>query len=621
MSGRVARLGGIVAPRTPQGRGSAGPARHVAVIALLAGLGFATGCGPGALQLREGSLSQCADVAKGKERELLGWISVAPVDRWVAAADRLGARSQVLAPGSSLRDRVAGLMRDSAKKSGFVNADWFDWSRPIHVMLQVAEGEPANGTVVAVPVRGRDQFEQAAKPLLRPGEAGATAALLPTGTTKPMQLAWPHPTTMLMAQTGRRLEHARELANCAQVRKPEDLLQVGIVIDAVARHHGDKLNKALAQLAEESGGPFKSALAPYRELMRRAIEGSRTLEFGIADAGDDIVIDAHLQLRPDSDLSASFGRVAARGPSPLLARLPASAWLVSAATADLADSARQIEMSMAAWRGLVQNQPGVVEAIEQWSRNLYAVVGPYTAIAIHSDGEFPLAMTAIMSASEPMRLLSVLRDGSYETIRNLAQSRPDLQANLPAPLQAALTSGGWTALFQVAAAKLQGTPFTLTTMTQNADGLECEVLRVDIDPSSLGGGNPMMARAMGMIGPRLEAGLCAGNDAVLAVFGHDAVALAGAAARPGREDALPGTPWFHNAFGSRPASTLFGLQPGLLFAIARTMLPTVPAWPEQAAITLGCHGTAKEASCRLGLPAVAIANASRTVRAMMTGGR
>ena len=454
-------------------------------------LGLVSGCGPGALQVRQGSLAQCADAAKGKERELLGWISVAPADRWVAAADRMGARSQILAPGSSLRDRVAELMRESAKKTGFANADWFDWARPIHIMLQVAEGEPAKGTVLVIPVSSRDQFEQAAKPILRAGEAGAAASLMPKDTgPKPMQLAWPHPTTLLMAESGERLGRAAELANCAQTKKPEDLLQVGIVLDAMARHHGEKLQSALADLAAESGGPFKTALAPYRELVRRAVEGSKTLEFGLADAGDDIVLDAHLQLRPGSELAASFGRVAALGPSPLVARLPASAWLVSASTSDLTDSARQIDMALSAWRTMLQDQAAALAGIETWMRELYTVVGPYSALAMHTDGEFPLAMTALMSSKDPQRLLSVMRDGSFKVIRDFAMSRPEVQANMAPPLKAALDSGGWTALFQMVAEKLQGTPFTLTTLNQNADGLQCEVLRVDIAPGNLGGGNP-----------------------------------------------------------------------------------------------------------------------------------
>lgn len=599
-----------------------GGARHgwLGALAALTAL-VASGCGPGTLQIRQGSVSQCSDVAKAQDRELLGWVSIAPVDRWVVAADRMGARSEVLAPGSSVRDRIAELMRDSAKKSGFANADWFDWTRPVHVLLQFAEGEPVNGTVALVPVRGRGQFEQAAKPLLRAGEDGAASAIQTKGTTKPMQLAWPHATTMMMAQSGKRLALAGELANCAQVRKPEDLLQVGIVLDAMARHHGDKLQHALDELAAEGTGPFKTVMAPYRELLRRAVEGSKTLEFGLSDNGDDIVLDATLQLKPGSELAASFGRVASLGPSPLVARLPASSWLVSAAATDLADADRQLDMALSAWRGLLQDQPAVLVGIERWMRDLYAVIGPFSAMALHTDGAFPLAMTAVMGAKDPQRLLGVLRDGSFSVISGLVQSRPELQTNMPEPLLTALASGGWTALFQVVATKLQGTPFTLTTLSPNADGLQCEVLRIDIDPTSLGGGNPMVARAVSMVGPRLEAGLCAASDAVVMVFGHDALALAGAAARPGRSDPLPDAPWFRNAFAARPASTLFALQPAVLFAIGRSMLPTVPAWPEQAAITLGCNGSASQARCRLGIPAVAIATASRTFRALMMGGR
>lgn len=577
--------------------------RHPAtrLLLLATALPLLTACGPGALQLRDGSVAACTEKTRG---ETLGWVSLAPLDRIVAAVDRMGTRSGMFAQGASVRDRLAKSMDKSATQSGMKSAQWYDWSRPMHVLVQHDAEEPKNGVFAVLPLKEKDLLLQAVAPIEQQPEPGATLAWRQQGSKEGVQAVFPHPSTAMIARSGERLGSSMELAQCVQVRRPEALIQVGVDLQAVATHYKDKLDAAIADISKLGGGRYGGAalMGPYREMLTRLLEGAGRAEVGIRDDGDDLVFDVTMQARPGSELAASVQRMAAEGPSPLLARLPASAWMVSSSVRDRNDAGRDIEMALSVWKTMLKLDEGEAEMMQEGLARMLGFAGGHAAFAILDDDGMPLGMLSLISSDKPTALRDALRDDSITIIRTLAQ-RPALASKMTPELTAAL-EGGWSGLLTLAKGKLAGKPVQISWGPQNKGDLSCEVLRVTIDQNALGGTmNPMARQGLGIIGDQLEAAMCAGKDTVSMTFGRDAVALA-AAAVPGRSDGLMTAAWAKRHF--RPDDTVsFGLWPSPLVDLARRFLPKLPAWPAQDALAARCGS--KLERCSMAVPAVAIA--------------
>ncbi len=612
-----------------------GPSGPSAAVGVALWLLLAAGCGTGPLQLRQGSVEGCETAVRKADGALLGWVSIAAMDRWVAAADRLGARSQLLAPGSSVRDRIRGALNESAQKAGAIDAEWLDWPRAIHVLVQhVAGADPKDGATVLLPIRDRATFEQKNARLKRPAAEGAELALQPADTKIPAQIAFSHPTTALGAMKGAQLGRAESLARCAQTLQPTSLIQAGVSIAAVSRHHGADLDAALAKLRASDlqpgmgtteAGLLSASLGPWRQWLDLILVGSKTLEIGLSDERDDIIFDARVTLNAKSELAGMVEQVRAAGPSPLLGRLPASTWMLSASTSDPTASDRQINTALQTWRILLPNDTAALAALEGLMRGMLRRAGPFSAIAVHMDGPFPLAMTGLIQSSDPAGLLDVVADGSLQVLRALILGRPEIAQQLPPAAKSALEAGSWRALFTGVQRELNTKAMALESFTVDADGLRCHVLRVKLPPMQQGGmTNPLMSMALQMIGDHLEVAACADSDAVILVFGRDAASLAKAArARAGGAGGPPSglvsAPWYRQAFGDAVHTMQFGLYPAPLVQIARGMLPMLPEWPEDASLRASCVAPAGAMSCRFGLPAVALAAIVRAVKGGFDG--
>lgn len=572
-----------------------------------------TACGPGTLQLRDGSVAACTEETRG---ETLGWVSVAPLDRFVAAIDRMGTRSGLIAQGASVRDRLAKSIEKSAGKSGMKSAKWYDWSRPMHVVVQHDAETPKHGVFAVLPLTEKDALLDAVAPIEAKPEPGATLAWQQKGSKEGVQATFPHPSTVMIAASGERLGSSMELAKCVQLRRPEALVQVGVDLQAVAAHYKDKLDAAIASLAQAGSGPFGAKftmMRPYREMMTRLLEGAGRAELGIRDDGDDIVFDITMQAREGSELAASIQRMAGEGPSPLLERLPASSWLVSSSVRDRKDASRDIELAISVWKTLLKLDEGEAEMMQEGFTRMLGFAGGHAAFALLDDDGLPIGMLSLIGSDKPTALRDALRDDSITIIRTLAQ-RPALASKMPPEIATAL-EGGWSGLLTLAKTKLAGKPIQISWSAVNKDGLSCDVLRVDIDQNAAGGTmNPMARQGLGIIGERLEAALCAGKDTVSMTFGRDAVALA-AAAVPGRSDGLMTAAWAKRHF--RADDTVdFGLWPSPLVDLARRFLPNLPTWPAQDALAARCGS--KLERCSMAIPAVAIA---KMVRSFSNRGR
>ncbi|MEY3014470.1 MAG: hypothetical protein RIT45_3205 [Pseudomonadota bacterium] len=590
--------------------------RTLALLAATSAL-LLSACGPGPLQIKRDSLSGCVGA---QDNDTLGWVSVAPLERAVRAADRIGTRAGWLAPGASLRGALQENMEKSARKASMTDVKWFDWARPMHVVLQHDADKPDEGIFGLLPIVDSGAFRKALAKLTVDPEPPAAFAWKNKDAKFAMQAMFPHPSTLLAARTGERLGAAAAFARCAQVREPESLLQVGVNMRAVATHHGAKLQALLADLEKPRGPGFfglKSSMGAvteaYRDMLKRVLEGTDSLELGVRDRDDDIVFDLAVRTREGSELQASMKRVAAEGPSPLLARLPASSWMTSASARDRKDASRELEIAMGVYAGLLNLDDAERALMRDSLTRILSLAGSHAAFAMHDDDGLPLAMTFLLGAEKPAALLAAMRDDTLTILRALAQ-RPGSRDKLPPELLAAL-DGGWSALLGVLAKKLEGKPVQLRWSSPSKDGLQCELLTVEIDQTQLAQGVAPMARVgVGMVGERLEVALCAGKDTVSITFGRDAVGLARAAA-PGRKDGLLSTAWAKRHL--RPDDAMsFGLWPAPLFDLARRFVPFVPTWPEADAVAIRCGATLER--CTMSLPAVAIAT---TVRVLKNRGR
>ena len=604
--------------------------RRGAVAWLGLALGVAAGCGTGPLQMRQGSVEACESAVRKGDGALLGWVSIAAMDRWVGAIDRLGTRSQLLAPGSSVRDRIRGGLNESAQKAGAIDADWLVWTRPIHVLVQYVAGEdPRGGATVLLPIRDRALFELKNAKLMRPPAAGAELAIQPIDVPVPGQVAFPHPTTALGDVTAPQLGRAASLARCAQTLQPASLVQAGVSISAVARHYRAQLDRELAALKPTGGQPgmaasefglLSASLGPWLQWLDMLLAGSKTLEVGLSDDRDDLVVDARVTLAANSELAGIVERIRAAGPSPLLRRLPESTWLLSASTSDPTSSERQIDAALETWRALLPNDTAALAALEGMMRGALRRAGPFSAVALHMDGPFPLAMTGPAQSSDPAGLIDVVADGSLQALRALLLARTEIGQQLPEEVRRALNAGSWQALLTAAQQQLDAMSVALSHQTVAADGLRCQILRAKLPPHLQGGaGNPVMSMASRMVGDHLEVGVCADTHAVILVFGRDAMPLAQAArARAGAADdpkqGVIAAPWYRQAFGDAVHTTQFGFYPAPLIQIARGLMPMVPEWPQEASMRVGCLASAGAMSCRLGIPAVAIATIVRAVK-------
>ncbi len=570
-------------------------------------------CGPGPLQIKRDSLSGCVG---GNDRDTLGWVSVAPLERAVKAADRIGTRAGWLAPGASLRGALQENMEKSARKASMTDVKWFDWGRPMHLVFQHDADKPDEGIFGLLPIVDSGAFRKAFASLAVDPEPPATFAWKNKDAKFAMQAMFPHPSTLLAARTGERLGAAAAFARCAQVREPESLVQVGINMRAVEAHHGAKLQELLAELEQpRAAGMFGlmssmgAVTEAYRDMLKRVLQGTDSIELGLRDRDDDIVFDLAVRTRAGSELQASMKRIAAEGPSPLLARLPASSWMISASARDRKDASREIDMAMGVYASLLKLDDAERALVRDSLTRMLSLAGSHAAFAMHDDDGLPFAMTFLLGSDKPAALLASMRDDTLTILRALAQ-RPGSRDKLPPELLTAL-DGGWSAMLAVLAKKLEGKPVQLRWSSPSKGDLQCELLAMEIDQTQLAQGVAPMARVgVGMVGERLEMALCAGKDAVSVTFGRDAVALAGAAV-PGRSDGLLTTAWAKRHLRADDSMS-FGLWPAPLFDLARRFVPFVPTWPEADAVAIRCGS--KLERCTISLPAVAIATTVRVIK-------
>jgi hypothetical protein len=585
---------------------------HIAISVL--SVCFLAACGPKPLQIRRGSVGACEgrDIAAGDD--LLGWVSVAPADRIVAAADRIGTRTGWLAQGASFRGKIEELMAQSAKSSGVTSMSWFDWTRPLHVLVQHDGKDPKHGVVALLPVTNADDARKAYAKLVVPHEKGAVTAWKMPDSKQAMQIAFPHPSTLMMAPTAARLDRGLPLARCAQETAPDALLQFGLHMGAVRRHYNSEFQAMLAKVnGDGMSDGYAGMLKPYRSIMRRMFEGTDRVEFGVGGTDGDITFDFTLQATPGSDLAAAFARTHAAGPSPMLARLPAESWMISAASRDVEDMNAQIDDSLAQLRDLWKITPEAEGVLRKFVTEVAAASGVHSAVAMHFDDEFPLAFTAVMQSPAPDQLVVLLRDGLWQVIQALFPRDDASDPSQPPPAwRAALQGPSWSTPLTALAKKLDGSGLALKWSTVRRDGLSCELLRLDVDLSKLGGGNPMILRAAGMLGDGVEGALCASTTDVLVTFGRDAIALAKTASAD-HPDNVTTTRWYKRRVGATPPQTIFALQPASLMNLARAFLPTVPEWPEDEALTVICATASLTAKCVVAVPAVAIAAPMRAL--------
>lgn len=585
-------------------------------------------CAPARVVTRGGEPWGCVEDAQRLARSsgsapVLGWLSSAPLTRWIEVIDRIGQRSGAFAAGSSVRTRAEQDLVAGLAKVGIEGVDWLDPGRPLHMTWQPPKGgsaptvaradEDHRHVTLIVPSQGAGKVEDAARKATvgrHPSAPGIVIRL----EDKQAWISHLNHYTQLLTMTAAQHRVAAPAARCLHSRRPRALLTAGVAVAELMRQRPGWVDEALSAAREETKGSEKAAnfvddwLAELREMVAstEAIEMTAQVDERRATLG------ATVRALPESALARRFATAGAMPANPLLRLLPAESYFATASTwessSDSADTAKYMNMMLE----LLQVSPEQRTAILADLEALLLLSEPHSAAALHPAQGLALSADALWTSKDGHAQLQAARKFSLGLlVLVLRAGKKEAQAKAMAPAGAAAEtdnilalaqSQGWSGLFRELATRSATWPVRLAVSAVQKGDLRCDTLSGRLDWKALGKALPAAGMARTLVGERVGFGLCSTSKMGMFVLHADPLAEATRVAA-GKGDGLAGTALYKQALAGRATPQWFALlNPTFLVETARQVFDSLPPWPKGEAIVSSCHFEHSAARCRLDLP-------------------
>lgn len=612
---------------------------------LCAALALASGCATAPLTMRQGDAWTCVQQARATarrtrdahERQVVGWLSVASPDRWIAVIDRLGQEAGAFAPGSSVRSRVLEDVVGFFSKLGIKGVDWLDTARPIHVLAQrlpraqdaheaPASGqkgqepsptEQLQGMALVVPTRGDEAVALAVKDALK-GTTRSGAQILKVGEEQ-ILLARLHAFTGLLALDERRLALAREAGRCVQELRPRRLLEGGVAVSDLLRAQPELLDSALAEARDKvpSGKGMSDWVQEWLEDITADLHQTDAVQFSADAVGPRLEFGLGVRPIADSALARRFDTARKQGPNPLVPLLPTETWLAVAGTWEPNSELDKIRKTLNKVAEVTRLPAPISRKLGETATTVSALSGGHSAAAMYRDGVLRFGLQWIYDSRDAPKEMSALTDllldvliwgaeTGAEEARNKGTADPR-QAADAARLTGLARTQGWLGLAGELAARSASWPVQLKVSSLAEGELRCHGLDGRIDWQAGQRSLPWLRFAQGVVGDRFTLALCTTRTLGMGFFGPGAYAQARRVVS-GKGQGLAQTALYKNAFSDTAsrASWLFLLDPSPLMDMARVVLSRLPDWPRDQAVTAWCGVDERGQQCSVALPSAVV---------------
>ncbi|GEM_PF-3570671 len=609
-----------------------------------------TSCGPSQVQTRKAPIYPCVKqsredtvkTADGRSTKspMLGWFSTASFDTWLAHIDRIGQRAGIFAPDSSYRAHALRNLAKTLRKMGMKDTSWIDLKRPLHVIVQQPTDEErqahtgktskwAFGMSAILPTLGQDKFLAAVvgEHVLKDARGHALAV---KARGKPIYYDHLNHFTTIGTIHPQRYQLAKKAAMCVHDRMTGRLFDVGFAVGDAWKENKDQLQDSFRDAMTSARRP--GVTAPSAEASSKLFEWMSTY----IEESDVMELSAHAHERHISIGFASYPYARTRSAqrlqvyrkkpeNKLLERLPKSSWWVAGQTNAFDGDVSEYEGLMGFYVDALGLNSDITERIIQRIKESLELTGDHSAMAVYSEGRFPLAFVSVVEAKDAKALVNVSMAASADVLEILIQAMEKAMQKSKKPpkpsdvkiLEALKGARGMTPDQWIDKLVSESASWSVkfTARTANDGSLNCRILRADADVQKLRTNRRAM-QVMSLTGPTLEMGLCHDDKHVVTLMGPNVVAAAKQVLSDGPSGARLGSQASYKGIrGTEKAPThLWMLDPAPLIARYGKALPIQLAWPAGEAIGFVCDAEETAMRCEIEIP-LAVVDVFRQVRA------
>jgi len=621
------------------------PARSAILVVVMA----AVGCGHQKVAMRSGEALPCVDRArsqaialpdgKSQKSRIIGWISVASVDRWVKEIDRIGQRAGMFAPGSSYREHLLRRGTEVAREIGLKDLSWLDQSRPTYLVAQeqgpaVFKGKQAPAEIAWIfgltgilPTKGADLFDASLRPDVR-------AAAPDKGHKRQLKVAnnrfYVDPLnhyTELVTLHPDRLALATPSARCLHTRTPSHLFIAGVAVGDLYRHYRPQIEKLMAEALSDlpdTGAVREKTGAAIRKLAGWAgkyLEQTDVMDLTANADERRVTFGFSYRALPGTDAAARVKRMSASKPNQLMPRLPATAWWATGETYAGIYDPSDFDAIFEMYAGMLDLGDGTVARLRKFVRDWLALLGDHGASAMYIDGRFPFAYVNAVQSKDPEGLIKLMTDGLVDLIKVAEEAQAKaakLTGKPPKPVSPKaqelldkLKTKDLGALITELVQSTQTAMVRFTYEDKKAAGVRCRTLAANADMKQLSA-NRVARRVVAFTGTPLQFSLCTTAKQLIMLMGPDTFSEARRMVAGGGANLGGRKSYQRVVAGKRPPLSLLMLDPRPQFKVFGRMLPVPIKWPEDDAISMTCSAKGERAGCSLDLP-IAIIDVVRQV--------
>jgi hypothetical protein len=627
--------------------------RSLLLAGILVLLAPTVGCGHSKVSMRTAGALACIDQARktpvvlpggaAAPARVIGWLSVASIDRWVKEIDRLGQRAGLFAPGSSYREHLRRRAAELVAPLGVQGVAWVDESRPHYLVMQEQGKTTYKGRAVPpkvawvfglsalLPTMGAESFDKAVrKDALLAETSGHARALKVTSKT-----VWIDPinhyTEVATVHTDR-FALAAPAAKCLHNRTPVELLHAGVAVGDLYRHYRPQIELLLdkgtsdmpkTDVAKNTG----KALRMLTKWAGKHLEQTDVVELTADANAHALKFGVSYRALPGTDAAARLAKLAAAKPNTLLNRLPAGSWWVSGQSHAGDSDASDLDGFFDMYVTMLGLSPDVIERLKKYTSDWTALLGGHTASALYVDGRFPFAYINIQQNKDPEAIVALLSNGFVDFVAIAEQASrkarkfsgrkaKPFDSKVKALLDRLKSKDiGW--LIDEVVKESQGGKVKLAYNEIKRDGVRCRVLSAEADMAKLATNRAAM-RVIGFTGRKLQLSLCTTAKLLIVLMGPNTVQEAIRMAKGERGGFADNKAFKRLSSQGTPPLTLMMLDPGPIVRMFGKMLPIPIHWPQDEALSMTCRAKSALFGCEFAVP-LALIDIGRQVREAFRG--
>ena len=398
--------------------------------------------------------------------------------------------------------------------------------------------------------------------------------------------------------------------------KPENAFSLHVAMDHVSQRYGVELAQfkemAKQTLAQQAGAAANAQVQDWQtDMLFTVIDSMQSLQVDLAVEGKDLRLIMKDAAKPGTAFAKLLSSSAGQRSS-LIETVPAAAWFSTVSILDVRQSedfGRLNEMSIRTYTDLLGLSAEENKALDPLIREAAKLTTGDSAVSLHSDGAFPMAMQTVAKVSDIAAFRAVNK-------KLLALLVPQIWDRIVAELKnngTELPPAKVTSISEmVALAKPFATPLGLvpTLVSTEADGVHLDALELKIDWTVLSREMGLAAQDVATVemlktiaGEKFVFAVATGSDRYVQAFGPNALAVATSLAKGENPKSDPAVVTMSKEQNWTAVIRVGALLDALSFIPEMAAKkPMIDAIPKDRALSMTAKSTGSALECTLQVP-------------------